>query len=189
MAESAEELYARAADALHVPDFTTWGTFPFEGDIRVRALIPPADERPRRGAGGVECWLCDAADDAFIWTDANWRISVPQEPSGFPVVVFLNSRAHYADPGDLPDDLAASFGVVLARLERAVRSVGEIGRVHISRWGDGGEHLHWWVYGRPALMLQFQGTFAALWEDLLPRYPEALWKENLAKIARAMSAP
>src|SRR4051794_38175197 len=34
----------------------------------------------------------------------------------------------------LPDDLAAELGLMLARVERAVLSVGEIGRVHACRW-------------------------------------------------------
>lgn len=50
MAESAEELYARALEAadderrLPVPPLSEWETFPFEGEIRVRPLRPPGDE-------------------------------------------------------------------------------------------------------------------------------------------------
>jgi hypothetical protein len=40
--------------------------------------------------------------------------------------------------------------VLLGRIERAIRSLGDIGRVHVCRWGDGGEHLHWWFMARPA---------------------------------------
>ena len=45
--------------------------------------------------------------------------------------------------------LARELGVMLDRVERAVRSAGEIGRVHVCRWGDGSEHLHWWFAARP----------------------------------------
>lgn len=190
MPETAEEFYERASRVpVEAPDFAKWYTFPYEGDIKVRALRPPlADEPARRGAGGVECRSCGREDEAFLWTSEHWRISTPEKPSGVPVLVFLNSRAHYADPGDLPDEIAADFGIVLARLERAVKSVGQIGRVHISRWGDGSEHLHWWVYGRPARIGQMMGTFAAMWDDVLPPVPEDIWREDLAKIARYMSA-
>ncbi len=79
----------------------------------------------------------------------------------------LEPRAHFAEPGDLPDELAAELGVLLARIERAIRSIGEIGRVHVCRWGDGGEHLHWWFMARPARTPQLIGSFAAIWDDIL----------------------
>jgi diadenosine tetraphosphate (Ap4A) HIT family hydrolase len=189
MPETTEQLYERAKAGLREVEYATWDSFPFTGDLSPRPLKPPAEaEPPRHGAGGIDCGSCTNPDEHYLWTDEHWRLSAPKKPSGFPVQVFLQPRAHYADPGDLPDDLAASFGVVLARLERAVKAVGDIGRVHISRWGDGGEHLHWWIYGRPARLLQMRGTFAALWEDMLPRLPEDVWQDNLAIVAREMSA-
>ena len=69
--------------------------------------------------------------------------------------------------------------MLAARIERAARSVGEIGRVHVCRWGDGSEHLHWWFMARPARFRQVVGTFAAIWDDILPPLPEELWRENL----------
>ena len=49
-------------DALRMPPVETWETFPFDGDLRPRSLMPPvAEEAPRRGAGGVDCWrVCGA---------------------------------------------------------------------------------------------------------------------------------
>lgn len=188
MPETPEELFARVTrEGMRPVEYAQWHTFPFVGDLTVKTLDPPAAAEPLgRGAGGVDCWNCTAADDAYLWTDEHWRLSAPREPTGLPVLVFLQPRAHYAEPRDLPDEVASSFGVVLARLERAVRTVGEIGRVHISRWGDGSEHLHWWIFGRPARLLQMRGTFAALWDDVLPRTPAEIWRENLAQVVRAM---
>ena len=40
--------------------------------------------------------------------------------------------------------------------------------MHICRWGDGSEHLHWWFMARPARMPQLIGSFAAIWDDILP---------------------
>jgi len=102
------------------------------------------------------------------------------------VVVILESRKHIAEVGDLPDDLAAELGIMLARIERAVRSVGEIGRVHVCKWGDGGEHLHWWFMARPARIPQLLGSFAAIWADVLPPVPEEIWRENLAAVKAAL---
>jgi len=188
MPETPEELYARAADSLRMPKVVDWFTWPFDGDLRPRALAPPVEqERPRHGEGGVDCGRCAATDDGYVWTNERWRLHSLQEPSGLPVVVLLESREHYAEPGDLPDDLAADCGVMIGRVERAIRSVGEIGRVHVCRWGDGGEHLHWWFMARPARMPQLLGTFAAIWDDVLPPTPREIWEANLAQVARALS--
>ena len=165
MPETPEELWERAHDALRMPPLETWEQWPFEGDVRPRELRPPEErERPRHGEGGVDCQRCAAADDEYLWTNENWRLWAFDRPSGLPVVVLL------------------------ARIERAVRSVGEIGRVHVCRWGDGGEHLHWWFMARPARIPQLVGSFAAIWDDVLPPVPEEIWRENLAAVARAMFA-
>ena len=188
MPETVDELYARAADALRMPPVHEWETFPFEGELRPRPLQPPADRDPRRhGEGGIDCWACTAADDEYIWTSERWRLRALDRPSALPVIVLLEPREHLAEPGDLSDDLAAELGVLLARIERAVRAVGEIGRVHVCRWGDGSEHLHWWFMARPARMPQLIGSFAAIWDDVLPPLPEDVWRANIAAVADALA--
>jgi len=187
MPETPEQLYERSKDALRMPQVEEWETFPFEGEMRPRALLPPdAAEPPRHGEGGIECWACDTPDDTFIWTSERWCLASTPEPPGLPVVVVLLPRTHYADPGDLPDEVAAELGVMIARVERAVRSVGEIGRVHVCRWGDGSEHLHWWFLARPARLRQLKTNLVAIWDDVLPPLPEDLWRENLSAVAKAL---
>jgi diadenosine tetraphosphate (Ap4A) HIT family hydrolase len=172
-----------------MPPVEDWETFPFDGEMRPRQLLPPvAREAPRHGAGGVDCHACDATDDAYLWTSGRWRLWAPDHSTGLPVIVLLEPRRHYAEPGDLPDELAAELGVLLARIERAVRSVGEIGRVHVWRWGDGGEHLHWWFMARPARLPQLIGSFAAIWDDVLPPLPEEVWRANLDAVAAALDS-
>ena len=187
MSETPEQLYARAADALRMPPVEEWDTFPFDGELSPRALLPPVErEEPRKGEGGVDCRRCAAADDDYLWTSERWRLTSMLEPTALPVIVLLEPREHYADPGDLPEELAAELGVLLGRIERAVRSVGEIGRVHVCRWGDGSEHLHWWFLARPARIPQLIGSFAAIWEDILPPMPEEVWRANLAAVKAAL---
>ena len=187
MPETPEELYERAAGALRMPPVETWDTFPFAGEMRPRSLRPPVErEEPRIGAGGVDCRRCTAPDSDYLWADERWRLWSFDQSSGLPVVALLEPREHYAEPGDLPDVLAAELGVLIARIERAVRSVGEIGRVHVCRWGDGGEHLHWWFPARPARLPQLIDSFAAVWDDVLPPTPQEIWDANLAAVVRAL---
>jgi diadenosine tetraphosphate (Ap4A) HIT family hydrolase len=107
-------------------------------------------------------------------------------PTGLPVVVILEPRVHLGDLGDIPDEVLAELGVMLGRVESAVRSVGEIGRVHVCKWGDGSEHLHWWFIARPARIPQLIGSFAAIWDDILPPVPEEIWRANLDAVAAAL---
>jgi diadenosine tetraphosphate (Ap4A) HIT family hydrolase len=177
--ETAEELYERARNALRMPPVEDWETFPFDGELRPRALEPPAERDPaRHGEGGVDCRRCAASDDEYLWTDERWRLWA-LGPTGLPAILLLEPREHYAEPGDLPDELASEQGVMLARIERAVRAIPGVGRVHVCRCGDGGEHLHWWFMARPARFPQLIGSFAAIWDDVLPPLPEEIWRENL----------
>jgi diadenosine tetraphosphate (Ap4A) HIT family hydrolase len=193
MGETAEEIHARAlraADAegrLPMPDVAGWETFPFEGEIRVRPLRPPADEPPRLGEDPADCWRCRLGDADAIWSDERWLVTPAGErPSGLPVIVILQPRAH-ADIEDLDDQHVSDLGPLLVRVERAVRAVGEIGRVHVGRWGDGSVHFHVWFIARPARLPQLRTSFAAIWDDILPPAPEPIWRENLAAVARALA--
>lgn len=171
-----------------MPPVQDWETFPFDGQMRPRALLPPlSKETPRSGEDGIDCHACAEPDEGFLWTNDTWRLSTMREPHGLPVIVLLQPREHYAEPGDLPDDLAADCGIMLGRVERAVRSVEHVGRVHVCRWGDGSEHLHWWFLARPARIPQLRGSFAAIWDDVLPPTPQHIWDGNLEKIKRALS--
>ncbi|WP_435795612.1 hypothetical protein [Micromonospora luteifusca] len=98
------------------------------------------------------------------------------------MVLILESRTHL-DLGDLPNLLAAELGVMTVRLERAIRSLDGVARVHVNRWGDGSAHLHMWFLARPYGRLQLRGTFLSLWDSILPPISEAQWRENLALVA------
>jgi diadenosine tetraphosphate (Ap4A) HIT family hydrolase len=194
VSETPEDLYRRAQQAagpdgrLAMPPVHEWETFPFEGDIRVRPLEPPVDaERPRHGEGGVGCGRCERGDETAIWRDERWRVVPLAKPHGLPVIVILETREHLDLP-DLSPAMAAELGALIVRIERAVREVGEIGRVHVCRWGDGSEHFHIWFVGRPARIPQLIGSFAAIWDDILPPTPEDVWRGNLAAVAQSLAA-
>lgn len=170
-------------DVSPLPEFTTWPTFPFEGDLRVKRVDDPAAvEPPRQGEDPATCTACLAPDDAYIWVADRWRVRALDRPTSLPVVLILESRSHL-DLGDLPNLLAAELGVMTVRLERAIRSLDGVARVHVNRWGDGSAHLHLWFLARPYGRLQLRGTFLSLWDDILPPMPEKRWRENLALVA------
>ncbi len=165
-----------------LPEFVNWPTFPFEGHLRAKSVDPPvAVEPPRLGEDPTTCDACQTPDDAYIWVADRWRVRAPERPSGLPVVLILEPRSHL-DLGDLPNLLSAELGVMTVRLERAIRSLEGVARVHVNRWGDGSAHLHLWFLARPIGWLQLRGTFLSLWDDILPPVPESQWRENLALV-------
>jgi diadenosine tetraphosphate (Ap4A) HIT family hydrolase len=166
-----------------LPEFTHWPTFPFEGNLRVKQIDDPvAEEPPRQGEDPTSCLACQAPDEAYVWVSDRWRVRALDRPTGLPMVLILESRSHL-DLGDLPNLLAAELGVMTVRLERAIRSLDGVARVHVNRWGDGSAHLHLWFLARPYGRLQLRGTFLSLWDDILPTVPQAQWRENLALVA------
>jgi hypothetical protein len=151
--------------------------------MRVKNLAEPvAVEPPRSGEDAADCVACNTPDDAYIWVSERWRVRSMDRPTGLPMVLILECRSHL-DIGDLPNLLAAELGVMTVRLERAIRSLDGVARVHVNRWGDGSAHLHMWFLARPYGRLQLRGTFLSLWDDLLPVIPEEQWLENLALVA------
>jgi diadenosine tetraphosphate (Ap4A) HIT family hydrolase len=153
-------------------------------------LVPrePAErvvpEPPRRGeTGGEPCGICTSQTTAPVWSGQHWTLHPPTGGS-LPGTVWLASRLHVDSFIDLPEDAAADFGRVAARVERAILGLGEIGRVHLYRWGDGGAHFHVWFVPRPLGMLEAQGKMLPLWEDVLPNVPD----EELAAAAERVAA-
>lgn len=183
MPETPQQWFDRVTAALareghRESDWSTWSSWPFEAAGAVKDLNPPAaEEPPRHGAGGRSCDPCDrsqhegsAAIDDLVWHDDLFMLGVPSEPSALPFALFLMPRRH-ADLADLTEQEAARQGVLLAAIERAACSVLHVPRIQVARWGDGSEHLHWWLFARPTGMLQLRGTFLSHWDDLLPPVP------------------
>ncbi len=133
----------------HLPSFVSWPSFPFEGQLHVKRLDAPVSvEPPREGEDPSTCTACQAPDASYIWVSDRWRVRAMDRPSGLPMVLILESRSHL-DLGDLTNLLAAELGVMTVRLERAIRSLDGVERVHVNRWGDGAAHLHVWFLARP----------------------------------------
>jgi diadenosine tetraphosphate (Ap4A) HIT family hydrolase len=141
-------------------------------------------EPPRRGEpGGEPCAICTSDVTDAVWSDDLWTLHPPVN-SSLPGTVWLASRVHADSFADLPEAHAADFGWVVARVERAILSLGDIARVHLYRWGDGGAHFHVWFVPRPLGMLEAAGHMLPLWEDVLPPVSD----EEAAAAARRVAA-
>jgi diadenosine tetraphosphate (Ap4A) HIT family hydrolase len=180
---------ARGADTggLRVPPVEEWDSWPFTGGVTPKALREPEPEPDRDGEGTRPCSACAKSDDEYIWTNERWRLLV-MPPSGLPVVLILEPRAHVDSPRDLPDDMLAEMGIMLARVERAVLAVEGVERVHILRYGEGSAHLHWWFMARQTGLRQTASGFAMIWDDVLPPTRVDVHSASTATIIAAMDA-
>ena len=123
-------------------------------------------EPPRRGEdGGEPCGICAGKSTAAVW---------------------LASREHVDSFSDLSPEAAAAFGPLAARVERAILGLGDVGRVHLYRWGDGGAHFHVWFIPRPLGMLEASGMMLPLWEDVLPNVTDEELADAARRIAEAL---
>jgi hypothetical protein len=43
-----------------------------------------------------------------------------------------------------------------------------------------------WFMARPARIPQLIGSFAAIWDDVLPQIPDELWRANLDIVKREL---
>lgn len=155
--------------------------------LDVAALNPPERPEPARfGEGGGDCRDCLADDPEFLWTDPHWRIGTHQQPRAM-FFVLLRSRAHYQELTDLPPERISELGPLLQRMEAAMRGLGDVGRVHTHRWGDGGAHFHLWQIIRPEGMTQASGVGLPVWLGSQPPLPEPVWNGACADFARAMA--
>jgi diadenosine tetraphosphate (Ap4A) HIT family hydrolase len=144
-------------------------------------IIP---EPPRRGeAGGEPCAICEGATTNAVWSDEHFTLHPPVNGS-LPGTVWLASRAHVDSFKDLPPEVAAAFAPLAGRIEQAILARGDVGRVHVYRWGDGGAHFHVWFIPRPLGMLEAKNHMLPLWEDVLPVVPD----DQLAEAARRVAA-
>ena len=103
-----------------------------------------------------------------------------------PGAVWVASREHFDSFPDMPAGGSDASADVCAQVERAVLALGDVGRVHLYRWGDGGAHFHVWFVPRPLGMIEASGAMLPLWEDVLPNVPDEQLRTAAEKVAAAM---
>ena len=160
---------------------------PYAEPLSVLEPSPPAiPEPPRRGEpGGDPCGICSGASTSAVWSDDLWTVHPPVNGS-IAGVVWLASREHADSFSDLSPQAQQAFGVIVARLERAILGLGGVARVHLYRWGDGGAHFHVWLIPRPLGMLDAQGMMLPLWEDVMPNVADEELRAAAEKVAAAL---
>ena len=167
--ETPEEFHARVAAAtdaegrlpVAVTEMPGWDIFPFEIDsLRIKPLQPLADaEPPRRGEDPADCWCAAApADDPerTVWGNERWVLMLDTSMR-LPIAVNLLPREH-CDLTDVPDHLSGEMGRLIVAVSAAIESLPGVGRAQLAKYGDGGAHLHLFILGRPARMLQLRGS-------------------------------
>ena len=92
-------------------------------------------------------------------------------------------QAHH-DLADLPADLAAELGRLTVVIAAAIEALPSVGRCQVTRYGDGGAHVHLLFFGRPARAGQFRGSTLVDWEENLPRLPADVAADNARRILR-----
>jgi diadenosine tetraphosphate (Ap4A) HIT family hydrolase len=122
-----------------------------------------------------------------VWSDEHGTHHPPVGGS-LRSAVWLAAREHVDSFSDLSPEAAATFASVVANVERAIVALGDVGRVHLYRWGDGGAHFHVWMIPRPLGMLEARGMMLPLWEDVLPNLSDDELRAAAEEIAALMPA-
>ncbi len=163
-------------------------TMPYEEPLVPR---PPGarqvPEPPRRGEpGGEPCGICTGQATPAVWSNEHFTVHPPVQGS-LPGAVWMASREHVDSFSDLSDAAAAAFAPTVARVERAILALGDVARVHLYRWGDGGSHFHVWLIPRPLGMLEAAGMMLPLWEDALPNVTDEELRTAAERVAEAIA--
>jgi hypothetical protein len=196
MPESPEAFYARVKAAagpdgrlaVAIEEMPGWDIYPFEIDsLRIKPLQPLADEEPpRAGENPAECSCTrlpeSALEERLVWSNERWQLHLDAH-SRLPIGLNLGPREH-CDLPTVPDHLAGEMGRLLVAVTAGVESLPGVGRAHVAKYGDGGAHLHWFVFGRPARMLQLRGSPLLDWEENLPPVPIEVHRANAEHVAR-----
>jgi diadenosine tetraphosphate (Ap4A) HIT family hydrolase len=195
--ETPQEFYDRVTEyvgsqpggRLPVPvELTGSDIFPFEADgLQIRALEPPVVPEPARQgeADNSDCARCSRGDSDALWANDRWLLT-PAGIDSLPWSAMLQPRDHL-DFGELTPELAAEMGQLIVMVERAVKQLPGIARVHVNIVGDGARHLHVWLWARPLGQLQLRGSCIIEWSDVLPPSPAAIRDADAQRVASLLA--
>jgi len=127
------------------------------------------------------CPYCDLHAEpvgGWIYRDERWLVQ--HGPAGSTILGGLQiiSVRHFTDFAEMTDVEASSFGLLLARLDVALRATTDPERVHLVSTRDRVAHFHAWLYPRPASHPQRGTAFLAA--------PQSAEVEELERVAEAV---
>ena len=130
-------------------------------------------EPPRRGeVGGEPCRVCEGRTTEAVWSDDHFTMHPPTGGS-LPGTVWVASKEHADSFADLSPEVAAAFGPLAARIERAVLERGDVGPRPPLPLGRRRRALPRVVHAAPAGHARgVRCTMLPLWEDVLPNVPD-----------------
>ncbi|MEV4807736.1 hypothetical protein AB0K18_47745 [Nonomuraea sp. NPDC049421] len=138
------------------------------------------------------CTLIDAAKEplgGWVHRDAFWLVHHGPAENSRSGTMKIISRRHFVDFADMSAEEAASFGPLLARLDRALRATTDAERVHLVSTRDRVQHFHAWLYPRPAAH-PLRGTdFLAAPQDSDPDVAEAAARAVRGHLAATVRPP
>jgi hypothetical protein len=188
--EFLENARAAADDEGRLPlgSIPEWEVFPFEpSSLRARPLTEYAVPEPDRSATPESCPSCRglADEDRVLWTDEHFAFVRATRTS----IVFTGqvvAREHLALE-ELDGDGYAALGQALGAAYNAVKSLPEVGQVHLNKWENGKGHLSFAVHARPVGVLQLRGSNLPIWADMLPPVPEDEFAARAEMVRQALA--
>jgi diadenosine tetraphosphate (Ap4A) HIT family hydrolase len=118
-------------------------------------IMPRAtDDQPSTLA---ECFLCrkhrglePAPPGGYLFENEHWRVCHAPAKLGPLGTLFIESRRHFLDYGEMTDEEAGSLGDCLRRAYRALRASAQPERIYQLSTMEGVAHFHAWMVPRPA---------------------------------------
>jgi diadenosine tetraphosphate (Ap4A) HIT family hydrolase len=101
-------------------------------------------------------WSCPYCDlyaepvGGWIYRDERWLVQHGPPDSTSAGGLQIISVRHFVDFAEMTDGEAGSFGLLLVRLDAALRATTDAERVHLVSTRDRVEHFHAWLYPRAA---------------------------------------
>ena len=138
------------------------------------------------------CQMCQFADGSapvpggVVYADDLWLLRSISSTPAIAGWLILQARRHVAEPADLNDAEAASFGPTLSRLEKILREVTGAVRIYTASLNEGNPHFHCHLLPRLPSMPNNALGFQAFALSDLARKGEV--RANPDEVARVLAA-
>jgi diadenosine tetraphosphate (Ap4A) HIT family hydrolase len=98
----------------------------------------------------------------YIYEDEHWMVCHAPADRGPLGTLFIESRRHLLDFGELTDEEAAAFGDVARRTYRALHALVQAERIYQVSMMEGVAHFHAWLVPRAQAVTERGVAFLAI---------------------------